>query len=193
MSVIKVAVLGYGHLGKWHCDKTEACAESELYAIVEPFEKNATSAKQKHPQAKVVSSIEEVIDDIDAAVIVTPTSTHYQLSKYLIENKKNVFCEKPLCSTTAEAEEIVNLANDNEVLLQVGHSERFHLVWDKAKNYLKNCGQHPFIKINRLAAFKGRATDVDVVQDLMIHDLDLISFLTDSAVSVSINSFTALF
>jgi predicted dehydrogenase len=176
MSIIKVAVIGYGHLGKWHCQKVDALPEAELYAIVEPFESNAQIAKQNHPNAKIVKDIKEIINDIDAGVIVTPTSTHFELTKYLLQNKKHVFCEKPLCSTYQEVEDLIPFLNKDKVL-QVGHSERCHQAWELLKEELTAIGSHCSIELNRVAAFKGRATDVDVVQDLMIHDLDLLLYL----------------
>ncbi len=179
MEKIKVAVLGYGHLGKWHCQKADGLEQSELVAIVEPFEKGKEAAKAAHPNAKVVNDISEVMDEIDAAVIVTPTSTHFELTKTLLENNKHVFCEKPLCSTFAEASELKSYIKEGKVL-QVGHSERCHKAWDLLSEDFSKIKSHFSVKLNRVAEFKGRATDVDVVQDLMIHDLDLLMYLFDA-------------
>lgn len=178
MKKVRVAVLGYGHLGKWHCQKVEASKEhAEFIAIVEKFPAAQEAAKANHPQVKIVSDIKEVLDQIDAAFIVTPTSTHFELVKFLLENNKHVFCEKPLCSSDAEAIELQKIAKNSKLVLQVGHSERFHEAWEKIKNTLHSLPTPFTVKINRVAPFKGRATDVDVVQDLGIHDLDLILFL----------------
>ena len=176
MNTINVAVLGYGHLGKWHCQKVEACSDSTLFAIVEPFEAGQIAARKNHPSAKVVSSIEEVISDIDAGIIVTPTSTHFELSKYLLENKKHIFCEKPLCSSMKEVNALIPLLDDSKIF-QVGHSERCHKAWENLESYRSQLEGAFTLDINRVAEFKGRATDVDVVQDLMIHDLDLVLYL----------------
>ena len=176
MSKIRVAVLGYGHLGKWHCQKTDVLEQAELVAIVEPYEKNQVAAKENHPQAKIVNDIKEVINDIDAAVIVTPTSTHFELTKFLLENNKHVFCEKPLCSTFQETQNLKPFLREDKVL-QVGHSERCHKVWSDLADEFSKIGSQFSLDLNRVAAFKGRATDVDVVQDLMIHDLDLVMYL----------------
>jgi predicted dehydrogenase len=176
MQKIKVAVLGYGHLGKWHCQKVDALGEAQLVAIIEPFATNQALAKQNHPHAKVVNDIKEVINEIEAAVIVTPTSTHFELCKYLAENNKHIFCEKPLCSTFDEVQQLQPSLNAAKVL-QVGHSERCHEAWDLLKNDFHEVKSSFTLKLNRVAAFKGRATDVDVVQDLMIHDLDLVMYL----------------
>lgn len=178
MKKIKVAVIGYGHLGKWHAQKVDAYKDvAELKYIVEKFPANQEAAKLAHPHATVVSDISECINDIDAGVIVTPTSFHYEIVLYLLQNNKHVFCEKPVTETTEQALKIKELLNSKDVVLQVGHSERFHAAWEK-KDLLKEFLTTPaLITLTRVAPFKGRATDVDVVQDLMIHDLDLLVYL----------------
>src|SRR4051812_24585098 len=107
MNKVRVAVLGYGHLGKWHCQKVDAHKDvAEFVAIVEKFPAGQEAARANHPGVKVVSDIKEVIDQIDAAFIVTPTSTHFELVKYLLDNNKHVFCEKPVCSNDDEANKL---------------------------------------------------------------------------------------
>ena len=175
MNKVKVAVIGFGHLGKWHTQKASELEGSELIAIVEPFEENRKVAKEIYPNIRIVERIEDIIEDIDTAIIVTPTSTHYELTKYLLQNKKNVFCEKPLCSTFAEAKDLEQYIG--EATVQVGHSERCHQAWEKLEKTFANIKGKKTIKITRFAPFKGRATDVDVVQDLMIHDIDLMLYL----------------
>lgn len=182
MKKVKMAVIGYGHLGRWHSSKVAANERAELVAIVEPNDQSAQQAKLAHPEVKVVSSIEQVLDDIDAAAIVTPTSTHFELTKFLLQKNKHVFCEKPLCSTLAEANDLKKYLRDG-LVMQVGHSERCHKAWEILKEEIKKINSPFTFKIERVAPFKGRATDVDVVQDLMIHDLDLLSFLMDKDVS----------
>lgn len=178
MKKIRVAVLGYGHLGKWHCQKVEANKDSaEFVAIVEKFPAGQETAKINHPSVKIVNDIKEIIHEIDAAFVVTPTSTHFELVKYLLENNKHVFCEKPLCSNDTEASALAEIAKGKNVILQVGHSERFHEAWEKLKDQFHKLTPPFSVRINRVAPFKGRATDVDVVQDLAIHDLDLILYL----------------
>jgi predicted dehydrogenase len=176
MEQVRVAIIGHGHLGRWHTQKASQLADCKLVAIVEPHNQEAIRAS--YPEVKVVSDISQVLDEIDAAVIVTPTSTHFELTKLLLENKKHVFCEKPLCSTVEQVEALRPLLGEQK--LQVGHSERCHQAWDSVKQYLSQIDTPKTIKINRFAPFKGRATDVDVVQDLMIHDIDLMLFLTGS-------------
>lgn len=175
MSKINVAVIGYGHLGKWHSQKAHGLDDAHLVAIVEPFEANKVSAKEAYPDVKVVDKIEDVINEIDAAVIVTPTSTHYELAKYLLSKGKHIFCEKPLCSTYEQTVDLKNYIG--EKVVQVGHSERCHQAWEQLREKFQKLPAKKTIKITRHAAFKGRATDVDVVQDLMIHDIDLMLYL----------------
>ena len=178
MNKVRVAVLGYGHLGKWHCQKVEAHSDiAEFVAIVEKFPSGQEAAKTNHPKVKVVNDIKEVINEIDAAFIVTPTSTHFELVSYLLENNKHVFCEKPVCSNDLEAQKLKEIAASKNVVIQVGHSERFHEAWEKLRNTFLNLPTPYTVRINRVAPFKGRATDVDVVQDLAIHDLDLLLYL----------------
>lgn len=178
MKKVRVAVLGYGHLGKWHCQKVEAHKDmAEFVAIVEKFPAGQEAAKANHPNVKVVSDISEVMNEIDAAFVVTPTSVHFELVKNLLENNKHVFCEKPLCSNDEEAAKLLKIAEGKNVVLQVGHSERFHEAWDLLRARMQKLTPPFTVRINRVAPFKGRATDVDVVQDLAIHDLDLVLHL----------------
>ena len=178
MKKIKVAVIGYGHLGKWHAQKAESFPElSELKYIVEKFPAGIEAAKKAHPNAVVVDDISKCIDDIDAGIVVTPTSFHYDIVEYLLKNKKHVFCEKPVTETTAQALKLQELLKINPVVLQVGHSERFHQAWEQKSKYQQFFLAPSHITLKRVAPFKGRATDVDVVQDLMIHDLDLLVYL----------------
>src|SRR5674476_438383 len=133
MNRVKVAVLGYGHLGKWHCQKVDAMNDmAEFIAIVEKTPQGQEQARANHPGVRVVSDIKEVINEIDAAFVVTPTSTHFELVKYLIENNKHTFCEKPVCSNDAEAEKLKTIAQGKkDLVIQIGHSERFHEAWDR--------------------------------------------------------------
>lgn len=177
MKKVNVALIGYGHLGKWHADKASKLENSNLVAIVEKFKPNAEAAKQTYPHVKVVEDIREIIDEVDAALIVTPTSMHYELCDFLIKKNKHVFCEKPLCAFYDETLKLEKILNKDKII-QVGHSERCHKAWEILEPEFKKINSAFTLKINRVAAFKGRATDVDVVQDLMIHDIDLITYLT---------------
>lgn len=178
MKKLRVAVIGYGHLGKWHAQKAQAFPElAELKYIVEKFPAGREAAQASYPGVKIVSDISECINDIDAGIVVTPTSFHFEIVEYLLKNKKHVFCEKPLTETTTQALKLKTLLNEAKVILQVGHSERFHQAWERKEKYKQFFESPAHITLKRVAPFKGRATDVDVVQDLMIHDLDLLVYL----------------
>ena len=191
MNKIKVAVIGYGHLGKWHAQKAESFPElAELKYIVEKFPAGQVAAAKAHPGATIVDDISKCINDIDAAFVVTPTSFHYDIVDYLLKNKKHVFCEKPVTETTAQALNLKELLKANPVVLQVGHSERFHQAWEQKSKYSQFFEAPSHITLKRVAPFKGRATDVDVVQDLMIHDLDLLVYLfNEKPISVDAQGF----
>jgi predicted dehydrogenase len=178
MDCVNVAVIGYGHLGKWHAEKAESLKDSNLKFIVEQNTEVHNEIKEKYPHTKIVSDYKDILREIDAAIVVTPTMSHFSIVRDLIEAGIHIFCEKPLVSTVAECAQLKKLISDNSKILQVGHSERFHKVWYQKEIVERFFRHHEFIKIKRVAAFKGRATDVDVVQDLMIHDLDLLMFLT---------------
>lgn len=178
MNKIKVAIIGYGHLGKWHAQKAEKFPElAELKFIVEKFPANQEAARLAHPNAVVVDDLAKCIDQIDAAFVVTPTSFHFEIVEQLLKKKKHVFCEKPVTETTLQAVKLQELLKETQVVLQVGHSERFHQAWERKNDYKQFFETPAHITLKRVAPFKGRATDVDVVQDLMIHDLDLLVFL----------------
>lgn len=181
MNKVNVVVVGYGHLGKWHAQKAAAIDNSNLVGIVEAFEPNQELARETHPNVTIFSSIEETLDIADAYVLVTPTSTHFELTQKLLKNNKHIFCEKPLCETY---QQVLDLEADlkTDKVLQVGHSERCHQAWEGLKTQFNAIKTPLTVKIERVAAFKGRATDVDVVQDLMIHDLDLALFLFNKEV-----------
>jgi predicted dehydrogenase len=177
---VRVALIGYGFLGKWHGQKV-AMLESQglckFSLIVDKSEKSRELAKINHPSVRIEESLEKNWDEFDAALVVTPTSLHFEIIKELIRYKKHIFCEKPLTSKLEDALEIKGLLEGSDLVFQVGHSERFHEALEKLIEY-KNVLEIPsLIKINRFAAYKGRASDVDVVGDVMVHDLDILMYL----------------
>jgi len=176
MNPLKVVVMGYGHLGKWHAQKVSMCTEATLYAIVEPVESNKLVAQSTYPDTKVVSHIGEVIRECDVVFIVTPTSTHYSVLKEVLKFEKHIFCEKPLCALEAEAKEIVELAKlKPSIKIQVGHSERFHPLVAILKNLMDQSKDNTYcLEFIRVTSPKGRALDVHVTDDIMIHDVDLL-------------------
>ncbi len=178
--MIKTVVFGYGHLGRWHVDKVIALKSeglSDLVAVVDPSPDTKNKLEEKGINVPVFANLKECSLDFDAAIVVTPTSFHYELCKELIKMKKNVFCEKPMTSTYEQSIELKNLIAENQVKFQVGHSERFHQIWPTVKENVDFFKGTPALRLERQAPFKGRATDVDVVQDLMIHDIDLMMFI----------------
>lgn len=174
MNKVKVALIGYGHLGKWHAQKAQALETSELIAIVDPSEKSRELAKESFPDVKIVAELDEVMNEIDAGLVVTPTSYHAAVAQTLIENGKHVFCEKPVTVTTSGADNLIELAKNTELIVQVGHSERCHQIWELLDDYKKIIDEATVVNLVRNSPFKGRAADVGVVEDLMIHDLDLV-------------------
>lgn len=186
--MIKIAVIGHGFLGKWHAQKVHQNKDVEFLAIVESNHKIHGELQEIYPNVKILNDVKDLIKlKPDGVIISTPTSSHFELAKFFLENKVHVFCEKPLCSTVSEAQELSNYLKD-DLILQVGHSERFHPIWDTFKQDLKKTTPPYVIKTVRSAPFKGRATDVDVVQDLMIHDLDLIRFIFPKLNTINIKA-----
>jgi predicted dehydrogenase len=179
--MIKTIVIGYGHLGKWHTQKVLAHSNvAKLVAIVESFPPAILRAKEDHPLIKVIENYDSIIDQFDAAIVVTPTSTHFEIVKDLLVKNKHVFCEKPLCSNYEQVIKLQQLVGSK--VLQVGHSERFHTIWPSLIEQLKHVQGPLEITLKRVASFKGRAVDVNVVQDLMIHDIDLCFYLFNKSI-----------
>lgn len=178
--MLKIGVLGTGHLGKIHL-KCIGLANT-TYELVGFFDPNPEVAKQvaETYQTKAFPDPASLIAAVDVVDIVTPTTTHYALAKQVILAGKHLFIEKPITHKLDEAKELVELAKEREVKIQVGHVERFNPA-------LLALGSTPvapmFIEAHRLAAFNPRGTDVSVVLDLMIHDLDIILSLVDSPVA----------
>lgn len=173
--MIKVAIIGLGHLGKWHVDKAMACGEAELVCAVDPSEGAQAVLDERGLKIPLFKSIEDCLSLIDAAFVVTPTSFHFDICKVLLKAGKHVFCEKPMTSTFEQANQLQALVGNQ--VFQVGHSERFHNIWQQVDSFSEYLADSPVVTLERQAPFKGRATDVDVVQDLMIHDIDLVLFL----------------
>lgn len=186
---VKVAVFGHGFLGKWHTQKASVLDSSELVLIVEPNLQLHDQIRQSYPNVQVVESFHAHEDKFEAAVIATPTSIHHQLCKELLNASKHIFCEKPVTSTYADAQELKELKPDH-LVFQVGHSERCHPVWERDELWRTFTQGAASFEFSRVAPFKGRATDVDVVQDLMIHDIDLLLWLSgESPTSVNAKGF----
>ena len=177
MKRVNVAVIGCGHLGKWHVQKVRDIDSARLVGIVEASEGEKKRVQELYPDEYVTTDLKDVINDMDAAIVATPTQTHFKILENLLSCRKHVFCEKPLTSTLQEAMKIRDLAKEQGLVVQVGHSERFHRSWEERAKFPEFFKQPGTVRISRLAPFKGRGVDVDVVQDLMIHDLDLVYYL----------------
>ena len=176
--MLKVGVLGAGHLGKIHLRLLNQSNKYELVGFYDPFEENATKVAAEFGYKKF-DTIAALIAAVDVVDIVTPTLSHYECAKEAIQAGKHVFLEKPISNTVAEAEEIITLAKKHNVKGQVGHVERFNPAFTAVKDKI----QSPmFIETHRLAEFNPRGTDVPVVLDLMIHDIDAILSVVKSKV-----------
>jgi predicted dehydrogenase len=176
--MLKVGVLGAGHLGKIHLRLLNQSEKYELVGFFDPFEENANKVAAEFGYKKF-DSIAELIAAVDVVDIVTPTIQHFECAKMVIEAGKHIFIEKPIATTVTEAEEIVALATKYNVKGQVGHVERFNPAFTAVKDKID---KPMFIETHRLAEFNPRGTDVPVVLDLMIHDIDAILSVVKSKV-----------
>lgn len=176
--MLKVGVLGAGHLGKIHLRLLQ---QSDQYELVGFYDENQENAERisKEFGYKNFNTIAKLIHAVDVIDIVTPTLSHYKCAKVAIKSGKHIFIEKPIANTVGEAEEIIALAKENGVKGQVGHVERFNPAFIATKNMIEN---PMFIETHRLAEFNPRGTDVPVVLDLMIHDIDAILSVVNSKV-----------
>ena len=177
--MLKAGVLGAGHLGKIHLRLLNESEKYDLVGFYDPIKENATKIAKEFGY-KAFDSIEDLINAVDVVDIVTPTLSHHECALQVIAAKKHVFIEKPISNTVAEAEEIVALAKKHQVKGQVGHVERFNPAFLAAKENIKS---PMFIETHRLAEFNPRGTDVPVVLDLMIHDIDAILSVVQSKVT----------
>ena len=168
--MLKTAVIGVGYLGRFHAQKFASLPESELIGVVDinPEQGQKVSDELDVP---FYLNFEEVINKVDAVSIAVPTVHHYKSAKTFLANGVHVLLEKPFAETIEEAEELAQLSSDNNVSLQIGHLERFNPVFAEFQQLID---QPKFIENIRIAPFPKRGTDVDVILDLMIHDIDLV-------------------
>jgi predicted dehydrogenase len=165
--MLKIGVLGAGHLGKIHINLLKEISAFELVGFYDPDQSKAEQIKD----VKYFSSMDELMDACDVIDIVTPTVNHYECAVKALRNSKHIFIEKPLANTIQEAKDMMGLAEEANVKVQVGHVERFNPAFIAAQGFIK---QPLFIETHRLAQFNPRGTDVSVVLDLMIHDIDIV-------------------
>ncbi len=175
---LNVAVIGVGHLGKWHADKYAAADDCNLVAVVDTDLETARSIADKHG-AEAVTDYQAILPRVNAISLVVPTSAHFQIARDCLSAGIHCLIEKPITETVAEAQTLIDLAEKNNLVLQVGHIERFNSVMMDIDDMLD---QPQFIESSRLAPFTPRATDVSVILDLMIHDIDIILDLIASPI-----------
>ena len=176
--MLKVGVFGVGHLGKFHLNNWKEIPGCELVGFYDPDEKNAEEVIAKYG-LKRFNDPGELLSEIDAADIVAPTDHHFSLCEAAIRRGKHVFVEKPLAQTMDEAHALVKLVRESNVKLQVGHVERFNPAFLAVKDLKLN---PMFIEVHRLAQFNPRGTEVSVILDLLIHDIDIILSIVKSDV-----------
>jgi len=176
--MLKAGVLGAGHLGKIHLRLLEQSEHYELIGFYDASEKQAALIVEEFGY-QLFNSVEELIDAVDMVDIVTPTFAHFEVAKQAIEAGKHVFIEKPITNTVDEAEKLIELTKTYNVKGQVGHVERFNPAYTAVANKIDN---PMFIEAHRLSEFNPRGTDVPVVLDLMIHDIDAILSVVHSEV-----------
>lgn len=179
---IRIGVIGIGYLGKFHLEKFQKNKDCQLVWLIDKNIKNLKNYKDKY---NVSTNYKEIVNDVDAVSIVTPTVNHYEIARYFIERNKHVLIEKPMTQTVSEAKKLINLAKKHKKTIQIGHLERFNPVIRKVSSLIKN---PLFIEVHRLAQFNPRSTDVNVVYDLMIHDIDITTSLVPSKIK-KISSF----
>jgi len=182
--MLKVGIFGVGHLGKFHLNNWK---EIEEVKIVGFFDPNNEAAKEVSATYGIKRYLDEdkLIDACDVIDVVVPTDWHYEICMKVVRKGKHIFVEKPLCNTITEAKTLMNMVREANIKMQVGHVERFN----PAYLALKDLKLNPmFIEVHRLAQFNPRGTEVSVILDLMIHDLDIILSLVKSDVkSISAN------
>ncbi|MBM4288394.1 MAG: Gfo/Idh/MocA family oxidoreductase, partial [Deltaproteobacteria bacterium] len=179
MAKIKAGVIGVGYLGRFHAQKYAALENAELVGVVDIDPGKAAQVAQEC-QTRAFTDYRELLPLVQAVSVAVPTTQHYAVVQECLTHQVDVLAEKPLATTVAEAEELVQLARRQDRILQVGHLERFNPAMEELSRRVHD---PRFIEIHRLAFFKERGTDVDVVRDLMIHDLDLVLALVPGAVS----------
>lgn len=182
--MLKVGVFGTGHLGKFHLNNWKEIEGAEMAGFYDPNDETAAEVSKSY-NLKRFDTVDALLDACDAVDIIAPTSFHFDLCKSAIKKGKHVFVEKPLANTMEEARELVKLAKEANIKVQVGHVERFNPAFLALKD---NVLDPMFIEVHRLAQFNPRGTDVSVILDLMIHDIDIILSLVKSNVkSISAN------
>ncbi len=176
--MLKIGIFGVGHLGKFHINNWLLQTDVQIVGFYDPSDESAIGVIEQY-QLKRYENVQDLLNVIDAADIVAPTNFHFTLCEAAIKAGKHVFVEKPLANSMQEAQELLQLANESNLKFQVGHVERFNPAFLAVQNIQM---QPMFIEVHRLAQFNPRGTEVSVVLDLMIHDIDIILNIVKSSV-----------
>jgi predicted dehydrogenase len=179
MQKIRTAVIGVGYLGRFHAQKYAQAPACELVAVVDE-RAEARAAVAAELATRALSDYREILTAVDAVSVVTPTPTHFAIARDFLAAGAHVLVEKPITETAAEARELIALAARAGRILQVGHLERFNAAILAAEPHLKS---PRFIECHRLAPYRERGTDVNVVLDLMIHDIDLVQTIVGAPIT----------
>ena len=175
--MLNIAVIGAGHLGEFHIKLLKS---SKLFNLIGFFDPNKSRVKEIIDKYNInFFEINKISSLVDAVIISTPTSSHYETAVKFLNNKKHVFIEKPISSSIAQANKLIEIKKNNKLIGQVGHVERFNSAFLNIKNALNPM----FIESHRLSSYPSRGTDVSVVLDLMIHDIDIVLSLVDSKIT----------
>ena len=170
MKKLRVGVIGVGYLGQFHAEKYFRMNDVELVGVVD-IDKNRAETVAKKVNTKPYTDYTSLFGNVDAVSIAAPTSVHFVIARDFLKKNIDIMIEKPITETIAEADELIHLAESRDLIIQVGHLERFNPAIVALKDIVK---KPMFIESHRLSIFQGRCTDVSVVLDLMIHDIDLI-------------------
>lgn len=179
MKKIRAAVIGVGYLGRFHAQKYAQAAGCELLAVVDARQ-DARESVAAEVGTQAVADYHELLGKVDAVSVVTPTPAHFPITRDFLAAGAHVLVEKPITETVAEARELIELAARHERVLQVGHLERFNAAILAAEPHLRS---PRFVECHRLAPYRERGTDVNVVLDLMIHDIDIVQTIVGAPVT----------
>lgn len=178
MNRIRTAVIGVGYLGKYHVDKFATAAHSQLVSICDLDADNTNELSEQY-NISTTQDYRTLVGTVDAVSIATPTTSHFEIAKFFLKNNVHVFIEKPITATLREANGLIRLARKKKLILQVGHIERFNSAFKFVHPLIQKTR---YIETQRLTSFKLRGSDVSVILDLMIHDIDLVLSLTQSRI-----------
>jgi predicted dehydrogenase len=180
MDKVRIGIIGVGYLGTQHARILSYLEGAELKGVVDIDPKKSMIIGNRHGVSYYQNFV-DMLDEFDAAIVSAPTSEHFSITKRLLKEGKSVLVEKPMTDTVEQAQELVDLAKKNQLVLQVGHLERFNPAVEALQDLIS---EPKFIEVQRLGSFSARSLDTNVVLDLMIHDLDIILDLIQDDVKV---------